>query len=66
MPATDSAAISAAIPSLCGPRLYEILELQPQNFVKIVHTLGDPYTTAWTLEAMSNNLADAGVWTITL
>jgi len=66
MPATDSAATLAAVPSLCGLRVYTILETQPKNFMKVVQTTGDLYTTAWSLEAMSTSLADVGVWTINL
>ena len=34
--------------------------------MKMIQPAGDLFTTAWTLEAISNDLADAGVWTFTL
>lgn len=32
----------------------------------IVPATGDAFTTAWTLTALSNSLADVGSWTVTL
>jgi len=34
--------------------------------MKITQPAGNPLTTAWTLEAMSKDRADAGVWNVTL
>ena len=36
MPATDSAATTALVPGLCGPRVYAILEAQPAIFISII------------------------------
>lgn len=66
MPATDTAADIAVVPSLCGPRLYSILETQPKNFMTITAPAGDEFTLAWKLDALSNNFLDAGTHTITL
>jgi hypothetical protein len=66
MPATDTAGSTAVVPSLCGPRVYTIVEAQPKNFMSIVAPAGDAYTQAWTLNALSNNISDVGTWTITL
>ena len=61
-PATDSAATSAGVVDLCGPRAYSIVEATAQNFISIV----SPVTTDWTINFLSTNLADVGVHTITL
>ena len=67
MPATDAAGTTAAIPGLCGPRVYTILESSPvTNFMSIVAPVGDAFTQAWTLNALSNDILDVGTWTITL
>ena len=66
MPATDSAADTATVPGLCGPRVYSIAEPQPQNFMTISPPAGDEFTLAWTLRALSTNLVDVGTWTVTL
>ena len=66
MPATDTAADTAFIPSLCGPRTYTIVEAQPAVFITILQPASDQYTNAWTLNALSNSLIDVGVWSVTL
>lgn len=67
MPATDAAATSALVPGLCGPRVYTILEASPAAFISIVApAVGQEYTAAWTLFALSNSFIDVGVWTTTL
>ena len=67
-PATDSAATTAAISGLCGNRLYSIVEAPVQGFVSIVPPAAglDPLTNTWTLSCLSTNLADVGIWTVTL
>ena len=66
MPATDSAADIALVPSLCGPRTYVILEAQPLNFISIIPPAGDGYINPWTIFAISNSFVDVGVWAVTL
>jgi len=67
MPATDTAATSALVPELCGPRVYTILEATPASFISITAPVaGQDYTAPWTLLALSNNFMDAGSWTTTL
>ena len=67
MPATDSAASTAAIPSLCGPRIYTIVEANPLAFTTIVPpAAGQEYISAWTLSEITSNFAYVGVWPMTL
>ena len=66
MPATDSAADTAQVPGLCGPRVYSIVELQPRGFMSFIAPAGDQFVDAWSLKALSNNLLDVGVWPVTL
>jgi hypothetical protein len=66
-PATNSAETMLASTGFCGVRLYSIVELQPQNFVQILSPLpSNEYTTNWSLKCQSTNLADVGVWPVTL
>jgi len=67
MPATDSKATAAGVASLCGPRVYTIIEATPAAFTTIIPpSAGLEYSNAWTLSMLSNNLAHVGVWTMTL
>ena len=65
-PATDTAATFAGVIDLCGVRIYTILETTPLEFVTIVPPATNLYTLDWTLSMLSNNLAHAGTWTVTL
>jgi hypothetical protein len=67
-PAIDSAATTAAIPGLCGNRIYSIFETAVQGFVSIEPPAlsMDPITNNWTLTCSSINLTDVGTWTLTL
>ena len=68
-PATDTAAATSSSLSLCGNRIYSIVETLPQNFVSIVAPSAgqDPFVDNWTLTCLSTNLADVGVYnTVTL
>jgi len=52
MPATDSEATFHNIASICGPRVYSILEATPAAFITITApAAGQEYTSAWTLSA---------------
>jgi len=67
MPATDSKATAAGVSSLCGPRVYSIVEATPAAFMTITSpTAGQEYTSAWTLSALTSSCADRGSWTVTL
>jgi hypothetical protein len=67
MPATDSKATSAGVASLCGPRVYTIIEAKPAGFTTIIPpAAGQEYTSAWTLSELSNSQTDVGSWTMTL
>ena len=66
-PATDSSATTIGTVDLCGPRIYEIVEPEPQNFMTITSPAdGLDYLSPWSLDALSTDLIDVGVWTITL
>jgi hypothetical protein len=65
-PATDTAATSAAVPELCGVRVYSILETFPQGFVSIVAPTSNMYISNWTLSMFSNSFLNVGIWTVTL
>jgi hypothetical protein len=66
-PATDSKATAAGVPSLCGPRVYSIVETTPAAFTTIVPpAAGQEYSSVWTLSELSNDFAHVGVWTMTL
>ena len=64
VPATDSAGDAAVLPDLCGPRTYSIVEVWAQNFVTITAPVLP--ATDWTLVFQSNDIADAGVHSVTL
>jgi len=67
MPATDSKADSTAVASLCGPRVYSIVETKPASFSNILPPVaGQELTSAWTLSELSNSCTDVGVWKMTL
>lgn len=67
MPATDSSADTIGMVDLCGPRIYEIVETEPQNFMTITAPAdGLDYLSPWSLDALSNDLIDVGVWVVTL
>lgn len=67
MPATDTAATTAAVAALCGPRVYTIVEATPAAFTTIIPpAAGQEYTSAWTLTSLSNDFTHVGVWTMTL
>jgi hypothetical protein len=52
MPATDTKANAALVASLCGPRVYTIVETIPAAFITITApTAGQEYTSAWTMSA---------------
>ena len=61
---TDTAATTAGIPGLCGPRYYEISDETVLSFVSIVPPAAglDPVANSWTLLCLSGNLAEVGVW----
>ena len=64
--ATDSVATSAGNPSLCGPRVYSILEGPPvSDFMSIVYGANE-FVDPFNLYAISTNLADVGTWTVTI
>ena len=65
-PATDTAATAASVASLCGLRVYTIVEAIPQEFVTIVAPATNEYTLNWTLSMLSINLAHDGTWNVTL
>ncbi len=54
--------------SLCGPKIYGIVETDPKRFVFIVPPAADldPFSAVWGLKCFSNDLADKGDWTVTL
>ena len=65
-PATDTAATTVAIPDLCGPRVYTIVQITPQGFVSIIAPTTNLYSSNWTLSMLSTNYSDVGVWTVTV
>jgi len=66
-PAIDSAATSAAIPGLCGPRVYSIIE-DPAHLLTTLDVFAgtDQFVDNWSLTFISNSLLDMGTWTVTL
>jgi len=67
LPATDTQATAAGVPSLCGPRVYSIVEATPAAFTTIIPpAAGEEYSSVWTLSELSTSFADVGVWTMTL
>jgi hypothetical protein len=66
LPATDTASSNALNLSLCGAKQYSIVEAIPASFITITAPAGDQYVDSWTLSCLSNNLADVGVYTVTL
>ena len=66
-PATDTAATSAGIAGLCGPRVYSIVEASVLAFTTIDAFAGtDEYVDNWSLTFLSNSVQDMGTWTVTL
>ena len=65
-PATDTAATSAGVLGLCGPRIYTIVETTPQGFVSIVAPATNEYSSNWSLSMHSTNIANVGTWAVTL
>jgi hypothetical protein len=58
-PATNDKEIAMSATGMCGDRDYTILEAQPASFISIASPApADPYTTNWTLNCQSSNLAD--------
>jgi len=65
-PTTNSAETTLGS-GYCGTRDYTIVEAQPQTFVTIVSPApANVFTTNWSLTCLSANIADVGVWTVTL
>jgi hypothetical protein len=59
-PATDTF-MTNIVDSLCGPRVYTILETIPKRFITITPpSSGKEYVDPWTLEIFSSNYADKG------
>ena len=65
-PATDSAGTAASLKSLCGPRIYTIVEEPYRSFVQIVSGQPDPLVNNWSLVFESVSMVDIGLWTVTL
>lgn len=64
--ASDSVATTAGDASLCGPRVYTILEGAPvTDFVSIIAGANE-FVDPFQFQAISSNLADVGTWTVTI
>ena len=65
MPFTDNVAQQYANPSICGPRVYTIVEAH--SFATIAApALGLEFTDPWTLSITTANILDIGSYVLTI
>lgn len=70
-PFTDTAAVGAksgtGVPSLCGPRNYEIVETTPKTFLTITPPVDEKiFESPWNVTGQTNVLDNVQVWNVTL